>query len=300
MKFSVKLVAAFFLATIIMPACNEAPKEVDLRHQIGLQLYSIRDEMQKDAVGSIQKVGAMGYNTVEPAGYNNEEGTFYGMPAAEFAALCAENNLKCICSHVGGPNPCEVSMDECLTWWKKTIADHKAAGCLYIVQPSMPDAAYDSIPGLQKYCELFNNVGVLCKAEGLQFGYHNHSGEFTTVFDTPDGPVRLYDYMLTHCDADKVFFELDLYWIVKGGCDPIEYFQKYPGRFKAYHVKDKLEVGASGEIDFVALYAQADVAGMEFQIIEQEAFAEGLTPFESVKISLDNARAAQAAADARK
>jgi len=298
MKFNLKLVAAVILAATFMTSCKEAPKEIDLSHQVGIQLYSIRGEMDKDVAGSIQKVGAMGYNTVEMANYDNEGGKFYGMPAADFAALCAENNLKCISSHVGGPNPAETCMDECIVWWKKAIADHKAAGCKYIVVPGMGGAAYDSIPGLQAYCDLFNKVGELCAAEGIKFGYHNHSGEFETVFETPEGPVRLYDYMLNHCDADKVFFELDLYWISQGRCDAIEYFQKYPGRFKGYHVKDRLEVGASGEIDFKALYAKADVAGMEFQIIEQEAFADGLSPFESIKISLDNARAAQAAADA--
>jgi len=298
MRFAFKLMAACTLAAIFAASCKEAPKELDLKHQIGLQLYSIRGEMANDVAGSIQKVGAMGYNTVEMANYNNEEGTFYGMPAADFAALCAENGLKCISSHVGGPNPAEVSMDDCIAWWKKAIADHKAAGCQYIVVPGMARAAYDSIPGLQAYCDLFNQVGALCAAEGMKFGYHNHSGEFTTVFETPEDTVRMYDYMMNNTDPEKVFFELDLYWIAQGGCDAIEYFNKYPGRFKGYHVKDRLEVGASGEIDFASLYAQADVAGMEFQIIEQEAFAEGLTPFESIKISLDNARAAQAKADA--
>ncbi len=298
MKNTIIAAATVMAAAFLTGCAAPVEKELDLKHQIGLQLYSIRGEMDKDAKGSIEKVGAMGYNTVEAANYNSEAGTFYGMAPADFAALCTANKLNFISSHIGGPDPNEASAEECTAWWTKAVADHKAAGCKYIVCPGMSGNAYASPEGLQKYCDLFNQVGEMCAAEGMQFGYHNHSGEFLTIFDTEDGQIRMYDYMVTHTDPAKVFFELDLYWIKEGGCDAVEYFQKYPGRFKAFHVKDRLEVGASGEIDFTALYKQADLAGMEYQIIEQEAFAEGYTPFESVKISLDNARAAQAAADA--
>lgn len=267
-----------FIALMALTAsCTSVKKD------IGLQLYSIRDEVSKDLPGSLKAVAEAGYTFVEAAGYNGQDGTFYGMAPVDFTALCKNNGLAFRSSHITGPDPNQASWDECMSWWDKAIAAHKAAGVSYIVQPVMFRSAYDSLPGLAKYCELFNAVGEKCLKSGIGFGYHNHNREFTTVFD---GKV-LYDYMLENTDPDKVFFQIDLYWIQVGGASAISYFEKYPGRFTLWHVKDELEIGASGKMDFAAIYAKADLAGMKYQIVEQEAFTEGLTPFQSIRQSCE-------------
>ena len=254
---------------------------------LGLQLYSIREECSKDIATALQGTADAGYKIVEAASYNNAEGTFYGMSPKAFTELCNSKGLNFLTSHINGPDPNVAPWEDCIAWWKKTIADHKAAGCKYMVQPSMSGNAYASVEGLLKYCELFNEVGRMCKAEGIKFGYHNHNREFSTVFDVNGKETRLYDVMLQNCKPENVFFQMDLFWIYRGGGDPIEYFKANPGRFLLWHVKDDLEVGASGKIDFPEIYKYASVAGMEYQIIEQEAFGEGIPPFESIKASCD-------------
>ena len=264
-----------------------ACKEGKANDNIGLQLYSIRAECSKDISAALQGTADAGYKIVEAASYNQQEGTFYGLAPQAFADLCASKGLNYLSSHTGGPDPNLASMEECLEWWTKAIADHKAAGCKYIVQPSMSRTAYESLEGILKYCELFNQVGAMCKKEGILFGYHNHNREFETMFDVDGTQTRLYDVMLANCKPENVFFEIDLFWIYRGGGDPIEYFKANPGRFLLWHVKDDLEVGASGKIDFPEIYRHASLAGMQYQIVEQEAFGEGIDPYTSIKMSCD-------------
>ena len=258
-----------------------ASKQEEVKKEIGLQLYSIRDEIQKDLGASLDSVAAAGYNFVELASYNPQEGTFYGMEPEAFAAFCKEKGLNVVSSHINGPDPNATPLEECLAWWDKAIADHVKLGVSYIVQPSMWQSAYESVEGLANYCNLFNLVGEKCNAAGIRFGYHNHAHEFTTVFDG----VVMYDYMLTNTSPEKVFFQIDVYWSQVGGASAVEYMEKYPGRFELWHVKDDKEIGASGKIDFNALYQKAEISGMKYAIVEQEAF--DLAPFASIKASYD-------------
>lgn len=269
------------IAALLFLGCNSS--NTGTIGKIGLQLYSIRDEVSKDLEGSLKKVSEIGYDFIEAADYNGKKGTFYGMAPAEFANLCHKYGLEFTSSHINGPDPNTTYWDDCLKWWDKAIAAHKAAGVPYIVQPSMSKSAYTTLEGLRKYCDLFNEVGKKCNKEGIKFGYHNHNREFTTDF----GGIRMYDYMLKNTDPENVFFQIDLYWIQVGGASAIKYFEEYPGRFVSWHVKDELEIGASGNMNFKAIYACRDLSGMKYQVIEQEAFSEGLTPFESIKKSYD-------------
>ncbi|MCF0168239.1 MAG: sugar phosphate isomerase/epimerase [Bacteroidales bacterium] len=267
-------------------SCTESAPAND---KIGLQLYSVRQQIGEIGIeATLAKLAEAGYTYVETASYNNAEGTFYGKTPAEFKALCEANNLEVISSHLGGPDPNFASAEECESWWKKAIADHKAAGMKYMVQPSMNHTAYESIEGLDAYCKLFDKVGAWCNDEAMGFGYHNHSGEFTTYLPVSETEsIRVYDYMLAHTNPANVFFEIDIYWIARGDADILKYFAENPGRFTLWHVKDEVEVGASGQIDFPAIYKQASASGMKYQIIEQEGYSEGADPFESVKVSCD-------------
>jgi sugar phosphate isomerase/epimerase len=196
---------------------------------IGLQLYSIRDSIMKNAPAAIEKVAKMGYKFVEPAGY--EDGKLYGMAPAAFKALCQKNGLTILSSHVGQFLPDPASYAKTMAWWDTCIEAHVAAGAKFLVQPFMGDGAYRSLDTLKRYCEYFNTIGEKCKAKGIRFGYHNHDKEFSTKLEGQ----TIYDFMMANTDPKKVMFEMDLYWAVVGGAKPVDYFNKYPGRIELWH-----------------------------------------------------------------
>jgi sugar phosphate isomerase/epimerase len=234
---------------------------------IGLQLYSIRDSIRKDVPAAIAKVAKMGYKFVEPAGY--ADGKIYDMDPVAFKKLCKKNGLFVICAHVGQPLPTPENLEKTMAWWDKCIDAHVAAGAKYLVQPSMGGDAYKSLENLKKWCDYFNAVGEKCKAKGIKFGYHNHDREFSTQLDGQ----TMYDFMLKNTDPEKVFFELDLYWCVIGKKNPVDYFNNYPGRFLLWHIKDEKEIGASGMMDFVSIWAAAKKSGMKYGIVEVERYS---------------------------
>jgi len=284
-----RLTGALLFVSIIMAfSCNQPkttqsatniPAETAVQgKQIGLQLWSVRDDMSKDAAGTIQKLGAMGYKLIETAGYGN--GKLYGMAPEEFKKLVETNGMKVISAHCGKPVPDAKTWDETMAWWDVCIDANKAAGVSYIVQPSMDDVAYKSLEGLKRYCDYFNAVGEKCNAKGIRFGYHNHAGEFKEL----EGQI-IYDYMLQNTDPAKVFFQLDLYWIHVGNKLATEYFEKYPGRFLLYHVKDEKELGESGKMDFASAFAMAEKAGMKNYIVEVERY--NFEPMVSVQKSFE-------------
>ncbi len=268
----------FLLATlvILLLISNACEKKND--KFIGLQLWSVRDDIKANPDSVIKAIGEMGYGFIEAAGYS--EGKFYGYAPDSFANLVTESGMKFLSSHVGHNVPDSSNRKEIMTWWDQCIAAHKKAGVEYIVQPSMEKAAYDSLELLQRYCEYFNEIGTKCNEAGIRFGYHNHSREFKDL-----GGNIIYEYMLNHTDPEKVMFEMDLYWAVEGGANPLDYFNKFPGRFELWHVKDKEEVGASGTMDFESIFANTEKAGVKYYIVEVEEY--NFSPLESVKKSLE-------------
>ncbi|MDR0863619.1 MAG: sugar phosphate isomerase/epimerase [Candidatus Symbiothrix sp.] len=267
------------LSLVIMISCGPSDKKTveKLEKNIGLQMYSLRDDINNDAVGVdsiIKVIGEMGYKYVEAASYF--DGLIYGMPPETFKEKVEAAGLISLSCHVR--QDITDNMDEVWAWWDKCIATHKAAGMKYIVQPSMPTP--ETVEGLQAYCDYFNQVAEKCKAAGLEFGYHNHAYEFEKVYD--DGTV-MYDYMIQH--MDKVFFELDIYWCQKGGRLATELFTQYPGRFTFLHVKDEAELGQSGYMNFEDIFNNIDKSGAKYLIVEVERY--NVPPVESVKQSLD-------------
>jgi len=255
-------------------SCKKAPQK-----NLGLQLYSVRDSIRKDVPAAIAKVGKMGYKFVEPADY--ADGKFYGMEHAAFKALCKANKLTILSSHTSSNAPDSTNFEETMAWWDACIDAHVAAGARFLVQPSMGRSAYESLAGLKAYCDYFNAVGEKCNAKGIRFGYHNHDKEFSTQLDGQ----TIYDFMLANTDPTKVMFEMDLYWAVVGGANPVDYFNKYPGRFELWHIKDKAELGASGMMDFKAIWANAAKSGMQYGIVEVEEY--NFDEYTSCKMSVD-------------
>jgi sugar phosphate isomerase/epimerase len=210
-----------------------------------------------------------GYTSVEAANYR--DGKLYGMEPAAFKASVEKAGLKALSTHTnrnlskeeieaGAPN------EATLKWWDECIAAHKAAGMKYIVAPNQP------FPNTQKemkvWCDYYNTVGKKCAEAGMNFGYHNHAKEFTHKIE---GKV-MYDFMLENTDPEYVFFEMDVYWAVMGKVSPVDYFKRYPGRFKLLHIKDWKEIGQSGMVGFDAIFRNAEIAGVENIVVEIEAF----------------------------
>jgi sugar phosphate isomerase/epimerase len=254
------LVAAAGFCLPVFQSCKTSGKN------IGLQLYSIRDSIGRDVPGAIARVAKMGYRFVEPAGYS--DGKFYGMEPVAFKALCETNGLKILSSHSSHSLPDSASRESVMAWWDATIDAHAAVGATYLVQPSMGGDAYRSLDTLKLYCDYFNEIGEKCKSKGIRFGYHNHDKELSTKIDGK----TVYDFMLANTDPAKVTFEIDLYWAVVGGANPVDYFNKYPGRFELWHIKDKEEVGASGMMDFKAYWENAAKSGLQYGIVEVEEY----------------------------
>jgi len=251
------------------------------KKDIGLQMYSLRDDLNKDAKGTIEKMGKIGYTSMEAASFDN--GKFYGMEPEAFKALLEANGMKLVSSHTGANyTGDQASWDAAMIWWDMAIAAHKKAGCKYIVKPSMGEYPYKNLESLKKTCEYFNAIGEKCNAAGIRFGYHNHNKEFTKITDADD---LVYDYMVKNTDPKKVTFELDVYWIYKGGQNAVAYFNKYPKRFELLHIKDEKEIGASGLIDFKPIYDNRAKAGTKVCFVEVERY--DFEPFVSVQKSFD-------------
>lgn len=257
------------------------------KKEICFQMYSVRDlignpdKFAKNHKEVLSKLAAMGYTSTEAANYDN--GKLYGLTPEAYKAEIEAAGLKVLSSHVGHNLNAEElqsgKFDGALKWWELCIACHKAAGMKYIVNPGVNFPK--NLKEAKVICDYLNKVGEMANAAGLKFGYHNHSYEFNKV----DGKVW-YDYMIENTDADKVFFEMDVYWAVRGQVSPVEYFNRYPNRFTLLHIKDHNEIGQSGMVGFDAIFRNADKAGLKGWVLELE---HGSTPdiLEGMKASAD-------------
>ena len=248
--------------------------------KIGLQLYTIREEAQKDFFGTLRRVAEMGYDGVEFAGY-------YDTPARELRATLDDLGLEAAGTHIG--------VDRLEKSLPAEIAYARAINCPAIVCPGFWGVDYSDINTFIRMGQLFDRVGASCRAEGLRFLYHVHGHEFVTF----DGQYGL-DVMLARIDPAHMTLEPDTYWIEKAGLDALAFFQTYGERCAYIHCKDMkdrqswrdTEVGA-GALDFPAILRQGQRLGITWYIVEQEAFDRPM--MESVAISLKNLRALAAA-----
>jgi sugar phosphate isomerase/epimerase len=252
--------------------------------KIGLQLYTVRDQMKADFDGTIAKVASIGYKEVEFAGY-------FGRTPEQVRAVIDHNGLTSPSCHV----EYAVLSDQ----WPSVVESSKTIGQSYIVCPWIPEEIRKQPDAWKRAIDTFNHAGEISKKSGIQFAYHNHWFEFLPV----NGKLP-YDMLLEQCDPDLVKMELDLCWITVAGADPLTYFNRYPGRFPLVHVKDmkKLpkvsasggqdfgdslkdmtEVG-SGIIDWKRILGQSEKAGIKHYIVEHD---KPQAPFESIKISYD-------------
>jgi len=268
MKISILSLA--LLAMVAIPSC--APKEAaPVKKDMCVQMYSARSILNHDNYADILKeIAAMGYTAVEAASYDGENGLIYGDTPEVFKQKVEAAGMKVLSAHVSrGLSREELDSGDltaALAWWDKCIEVHKKAGMEYIVTPWI--GLQETLKDLQVYCDYLNEVGRRCKAAGIKYGYHNHAYEFEKVEDQV-----MYDYMLQHTDPELVFFQMDVYWAVIGKASPVDYFKRYPGRFKMLHIKDEWEVGQSGMVGFDAIFKNAELAGLENFVVEIERYS---------------------------
>ena len=249
----------------------------------GLALYTVRDSMASNPKATLQAVADAGYAYVESADY--AEGKFYGMTPTEFKSVLDSLELKAISAHMG-----MVTLENA----DQLIADVKAAGISYFVIPVPPMGMFTVDPATNtlgmkgtadELVSIMNTIGEKCHKAGLKLLYHNHDFEFMPL---ADGTV-IEDVLLEKCNPEWVNFQMDLFWVTKANANALTYFEKYPGRFKAWHVKDMDQEGkfapvGTGTIDFKSILAQKEKSGMEFYLVEQDQ-TFGMDPMEAIKIS---------------
>ena len=249
--------------------------------KIGLQLYTLREQLNKDVPGIIAQVAQLGYQEVETYAYGNRKQ--HGMSIAEFGQLLKKNNLQTPSGHYSLRSFLFQGKDDEL---KEVIEDAKQLGQRYIVVPYLQAEDRKTLDAYKKLAERLNRAGEMCKQAGMQVAYHNHDFEFQPM----EGSTG-YDVLLDNTAKDLVQFEMDLYWVSFAGKDPVALIKKNPGRFSLWHVKDMensperrfAEVG-NGVINFKKIFDCEKKSGMQHFFVEQDVSA---APLESMKTSMD-------------
>ncbi|MDH5474645.1 MAG: sugar phosphate isomerase/epimerase [Cyclobacteriaceae bacterium] len=282
----IKAGAMFAAGTMLMPmGCSTKTKETAAEAAVtiveeaaksilaapGVQVYSVRDALKVDFAGSIKRIAEMGYKNIEAYGLGLD-GKMYGMAPAEYKKIVEDTGMKVVSSHA--------------TYFTKDDANKIAdasleAGLEYVVTPYLGD---DQRGDYSAVADNFNTVGEILKSQGLKFGYHNHAFEFEK-----QGDLVPLEILLNETQPDLVTFEADLYWVKKGGVEPMDLINKFPGRFSMFHVKDadkaleQTTVG-TGIIDFPTILKARDTAGLKYYFIEDERTDD---PFANLKANID-------------
>lgn len=263
MKSILNFAVVMFAAACMSSCCAEQSAEAQPK-KIGIQLYSVLSSVIENPEAAIERLSKLGYNQVELVQWGGDPKVF-GMTAAEFKALCDKYGVEILSTHSGIQEDVE-NEEAVLARWRAAFAAVKECGGSYFIVPGY--GVDYTVEGLQQMCAYFNKVGKIAKEEfGLEFGYHNHSHEYTTLKDTD---IVMWEYLVENTDPEYVCFELDVFWCKEGGKSPEAYLAKYPERIKLLHVKDEFVIGESGEINFEAIFNQFYANGMKDYVVEIE------------------------------
>lgn len=256
--------------------------------QLGIQLYSVRNDMKKDPLATLKQVAAIGYKNVEHAGYGDRK--FYGYVPKDFKKVLSDLGMKMPSGHtVLGKQHWDETKKDFTDTWKNTVEDAATAGQEYVVSPSLDHSLFESEDTLLRFMDVFNKCGELCKKSGMKFGYHNHDFEFSKQVN---GKV-LYDLILANTDPKLVTQQLDTGNLFNGGVKAIDIIKKYPNRFELMHVKDEIKA-ASGNEKYESTILGKGIAqvkevidlgkagGVKHMTVEQEAY-QGKAPIDCAK-----------------
>jgi sugar phosphate isomerase/epimerase len=286
----VKTSALAALGTMILPESVLAAKKK--KGIVGLQLYSVRDEMSKDPLGTLKQVSKMGYKYVEHANYINRK--FYGFAAPEFKKVLDDLGLKMVSGHtVMGREHWDDTKKDFSDSWKLTVEDAGVLQQKYVVSPSMDNSMRKTYDDFMRYMDVFNKCGELCKKQGMKFGYHNHDFEFSEKLND----VKLFDIMMKSMNPELVVVQLDIGNLYNGGAVAMDVVKQYPGRFENVHVKDEIKATSGNEKYESTIIGEGivnakevvdlatKIGGTTCYIIEQESY-QGKTPLECVELNL--------------
>ena len=240
---------------------------------LGLQLYSVRKQCEKDLPGVLKAVAAMGYDGVEFAGY-------YGRSAAELRKLLDDNGLVCCGTHTAIATLSDDAFEE-------TVTFNKTLGNKYLIVPWLPHEKFASRQKTLETAKMFDRLAAKAKPHGMLVGYHAHGGDFAKL-----GDETAWDILFANT-GDDVVMQLDLGNCIDGGGDPIAILKKFPGRARTIHLKEhggkKGAVVGEGDVDWKTVFGLCEKAGKtDWYIVEQESYAGG--PLDSVKGCIENLR----------
>jgi sugar phosphate isomerase/epimerase len=269
LKTSVAATAGISLAGLPLISCANQPLAGTKKY--GLQLYTVRNDVAKNLSGTLDYIAKAGYSQIELYGFDGTN--FFGKTPKEFKTMFDGLNLTSPSGHYNfGPILTSGNLD----LWKKTIEAANIMGNEYATIPWL-DANQRGADSFPKLLELVNKAAELTKAAGMKLAYHNHDFEFKKL----DNGKSFLQSLLEGTDPSMVDFELDLYWVIYANEDPLAWFNKYPGRFTMWHVKDlttnkegkkeSTQVG-DGTIDFGKLFEHKKHAGLKYAFVEQEAY----------------------------
>ncbi|MDD2792391.1 MAG: TIM barrel protein [Sediminibacterium sp.] len=277
------------LASAAVPSWLQAASSANIL--TGVQLYSVREDMKKDPLGTLKLVAEMGYKHVEHANYINRK--FYGYSAADFKKILSDLGLIMPSGHtVMGPGHWDWGKKDFSDSWKYTVEDAAIAGQELVISPWLDDSLRKTEDDLKRYMEVFNKSGELCNKSGMRFGYHNHNFEFTQKL----GNKTVYDIILQNTDPALVTQQLDFGNLYGTGADALAIVKNNPGRFVSMHVKDEImnAKGTGYESTILGKGVQVvkeiidqgkKTGGTLHFIIEQEAY-QGVAPLECIRQNL--------------
>jgi len=281
-KSSLTVASISFLPSILK---TKTPKDI-----LGVQLYSVRDDMKKDPAGTLKKVAQMGYKYVEHAGYYGKK--FYGYSIADFKKLLNDNGLKMESGHdFLGSKQWNKSTNDFTDDWKQTIDDAAAIGMKYVISPGVDESLCQNMNDFRHYMDMFNKTGELCKKAGIHFAFHNESYEFNHSLDG----TLLYDLILQSSDKNLVLQQMDIGNMYEPGGRAMDFLKRYPGRFLLLHVKDEIKketpsqdgniyestLLTKGVIPVKQIVDYARKTGTKYFIIEQESY-QAQTPLQAI------------------
>lgn len=256
---------------------------------LGVQLYSVRDDMEKDPMATLKAVAKMGYKHVEHANYVDRK--FYGWTAKEFKKVLDDLGLKMPSGHtVLRKDHWNESTNDFNDSWKYTVEDAAILGQKYVISPWLDESLRKNADDLKRFMDVFNKSGELCKKSGMKYGYHNHDFEFSQKMDG----VTVFDIMMPALDPSAVTIQLDIGNMYNAGALAADILKKYPNRFESMHVKDEIKGANANEhyestilgtglipvLDVVKLGEKS--GGTIHFIVEQESY-QGKTPLECIE-----------------
>jgi sugar phosphate isomerase/epimerase len=262
------------------------------KHQVGIQLYSIRDDMKKDPIANLKILAEMGYKNVEHASYSDRK--FYGFTAKEFRKILDDLGLKMPSGHtVMGQQHWDEAKNDFTDLWKYTVEDAAICGQKYVISPWLDMGLRKNFDDLKRFMEVFNKSGELCSKSGMKFGYHNHDFEFSLKLSS----VKVYDIILQNTDPKLVTQQLDIGNMYGGGGRAADLLAQYPGRFELMHVKDEIKsenehggwesaILGTGVIGVKEIIDMGKASGGTIHfIVEQESY-QGKVPLDCMREDL--------------